>query len=390
MSLTRQQAQDRGGAAKPTSTGSLGGTTQAGPGNGGHIVLEGIGKSYGGTDVVPRLDLTIKRGEFFALLGPSGCGKTTTLRIIAGLEEPTRGRVHLDGVDVTNTPSSRRNVNMVFQSHALFPNLTVWENVAFGLRVRRVPRSQISTRVRDALAMVRLAGVEQRRPAELSGGQQQRVALARALVNLPAALLLDEPLGALDLALRRAMQRELKDIQARTDTTFVYVTHDQEEAMVMADRVAVMRDGRLEQVGTCRELYNAPTSTFVAGFVGASNILSGRAELAPGDLVRLAVDDGDVFVDVPAHRATERLHVVVRPERISLRPLPEPASVMTGTVTRATFLGQFTEYRVQTSSGRELIVHDLGVDAGPQVGDRVHMYWRAADSIELAEADVKS
>ena len=352
----------------------------------GHIILERIGKTYDGVEVLPDLDLAISRGEFFVLLGPSGCGKTTTLRIIAGLEAPTRGRTLLDGKDVTQTPSSKRNVNMVFQSHALFPHLTVWGNVAFGLQVKKVSSSDIERRVSEALHTVRLHGVDDRRPAELSGGQQQRVALARALVNRPAALLLDEPLGALDLALRREMQRELKDIQVRTGTTFVYVTHDQEEAMAMADRVAVMRGGLLEQVGTPRELYDAPASTFVAGFVGASNILAGPATPVGEGLVSVAIGDGHNILAPAPQTIRDLTHVLVRPERVSLEPVNAPASKLPGTVTQKTFLGQFMEYRVRVSDSVELVVHDAGVrDGDPDLGERVELQWRAADGVLLNE-----
>jgi len=352
----------------------------------GHIVLERIGKAYDGVEVLPDLDLAINRGEFFVLLGPSGCGKSTTLRIIAGLEAPTRGRTLLDGKDVTRTPSSRRNVNMVFQSHALFPHLTVWGNVAFGLQVKRVSRPEIERRVREALHTVRLQGVEDRRPAELSGGQQQRVALARALVNRPAALLLDEPLGALDLALRREMQRELKDIQVQTGTTFVYVTHDQEEAMVMADRVAVMRAGLLEQVGTPRELYDAPASTFVAGFVGASNILAGPAKPLGEGLVSVAIGDGHEILAPAPQTHSAHAHVLVRPERVSLGPVEQPASRLAGTVTQKTFMGQFMEYRVRVSNSVEIVIHDAGGrDGDPEVGDRAELQWRAGDGVLLDE-----
>src|SRR5438128_4940237 len=237
------------------------------------IALEGVSKGFGETRAVRDVTLAIGEGEFFSLLGPSGCGKTTTLRMIAGFEVPDEGRVLLHGKDVTSTLPSRRPVNMVFQQYALFPHMSVYDNVAFGLKVKRVPRAEHRDRVHEMLRVVSLEGMDKRRARQLSGGQQQRVALARALVNRPAALLLDEPLGALDVKLRKHMQLELKRIQHDLGTTFVYVTHDQEEALAMSDRIAVMNGGRVEQLGTPREIYEHPASDFVADFVGTVNVL---------------------------------------------------------------------------------------------------------------------
>src|SRR6185369_13755266 len=243
------------------------------------IELVGVAKEFAAhgeiVAAVNGIDLVIQSGEFFSMLGPSGCGKTTTMRMIAGFEDPTRGSVYLKGRDVTGVPANRRDVNMVFQSYALFPHMSVAENVAFGLEQRRVPKEEIRTRVGEMLDIVDLAGREKRRPKELSGGQQQRVALARALVNRPSALLLDEPLGALDLKLRQAMQVELKRIQREVGITFVYVTHDQGEALTMSDRIAVMNEGAVEHLGTPRDIYEYPRTKFVAGFIGTSNLLSG-------------------------------------------------------------------------------------------------------------------
>src|SRR5262245_14565954 len=255
------------------------------------IELMGVNKLFPSATAtvvaVEDVDLRVGAGEFFSLLGPSGCGKTTTLRMLAGFEEPTSGRILLYGKDMVGVPPYRRDVNMVFQHYALFPHMTVYDNIAFGLRHKKVPKDEIRRRVADALRLVELEGREQRRPRQLSGGQQQRVALARALVNRPRALLLDEPLGALDLKLRRAMQLELKRIQREVGITVVYVTHDQEEALTMSDRLAVMNAGRIEQLGTPRDLYERPATRFVADFLGTSNILSGRLERV-GDGWRLA------------------------------------------------------------------------------------------------------
>ncbi len=266
------------------------------PDTDGHIVLEGVTKLFGDFKAVDDVNLTIAKGEFFSLLGPSGCGKTTTLRMIAGFEEPTVGRILLEGEDVTYVPAAKRHVNMVFQAYALFPHMTVWENVAFGLKIKKVPRAELEQRVAEAMATVRLEGMEKRRPGQLSGGQQQRVALARALVNRPAALLLDEPLGALDLKLRKEMQLELKRIQTETRTTFVYVTHDQEEALTMSDRIAVMDRGLVEQVAAPRELYEQPATPFVAGFIGVSNVIRLRPDRREDGLVVMDAGEGQRIV----------------------------------------------------------------------------------------------
>src|SRR3954470_12367940 len=242
------------------------------------IALEGISKRFGKHEAVRDVSLSIREGEFFSLLGPSGCGKTTTLRMIAGFEVPDTGRIYLQGEDVTSLFSNRRPLNMVFQQYALFPHMSIYDNVAFGLKVKGVPRAEHKPRIDEILTVVALVGYERRKPRELSGGQQQRVALARALVNRPAALLLDEPLGALDVKLRRHMQRELKRIQVELGTTFVYVTHDQEEALAMSDRIAVMNEGRIEQVGPPREIYERPASPFVADFVGSLNTIEVRVD----------------------------------------------------------------------------------------------------------------
>src|SRR5947199_3266602 len=266
------------------------------------IALEGVSKRFGKVGAVHDVTLTIGEGEFFSLLGPSGCGKTTTLRMIAGFEVPDEGRIVLQGRDVTSVSPNRRPVNMVFQQYALFPHMSIYDNVAFGLKVKRVPKEEHSDRVHELLRVVSLEGMERRRPRQLSGGQQQRVALARALVNRPAALLLDEPLGALDVKLRKQLQLELKRIQHELGTTFVYVTHDQEEALAMADRIAVMNGGKVEQIGAPREVYEQPQTAFVADFIGSLNLFEVRvdevvggfsvARLAEGERVVVPVGEG--------------------------------------------------------------------------------------------------
>ncbi|MEV4674933.1 ABC transporter ATP-binding protein [Actinomadura sp. NPDC049382] len=352
------------------------------------IELAGVQKAYhahGETVAAVRgVDLEIAQGEFFSLLGPSGCGKTTTMRMIAGFEEPTAGRVRLHGRDVTGVPPNRRDVNMVFQSYALFPHMSVFENVAFGLRRRGVPKAEITRRVGDMLGIVDLAGREKRRPAELSGGQQQRVALARALVNRPRALLLDEPLGALDLKLRQAMQVELKRIQREVGITFVYVTHDQGEALTMSDRIAVMNDGLIEQLGTPREIYEHPASRFVAGFIGTSNLLGGEvAETGPGTAVISYGADGRIEVPVRdglAVAAGERLELTVRPEKIGIGP-ERPADGLCGvrgTVTEVVYLGTSTNYNITTAAGADVVVFLQNATSADDIaarGDTVWLSW---------------
>ncbi|MEV0199852.1 ABC transporter ATP-binding protein [Nonomuraea sp. NPDC050691] len=347
------------------------------------IELDGVVKEYLShgevVQAVKGVTLDIAEGEFFSLLGPSGCGKTTTMRMIAGFEEPSRGMVRLHGADVTNVPPNKRDVNMVFQSYALFPHMNVWDNVAFGLKQRRTPQEEIRRRVGEMLEIVDLAGREKRRPREMSGGQQQRVALARALVNRPRALLLDEPLGALDLKLRQAMQIELKRIQREVGITFVYVTHDQSEALTMSDRIAVMNDGLVEQLGGPREIYEKPASAFVAGFIGTSNLLTG---VAAGGV--LEIGGGRVLVPERDGEVT----VTVRPEKITIS-LDKPdgeVSVVPGTVSEVVYLGTYNSYAVRLGDGTEVTVfqqnaHDATTTA--ERGDPVWLSWPAQHSYAI-------
>jgi spermidine/putrescine transport system ATP-binding protein len=339
------------------------------------IELIGVDKQFtaGGHDVraVEHVDLRIAEGEFFSLLGPSGCGKTTTLRMIAGFEEPTSGQILLHGRDMVGVPPFRRDVNMVFQQYALFPHMDVFENVAFGLRRKKVAKDEIARRVAEALALVELQGREKRRPRQLSGGQQQRVALARALVNRPRALLLDEPLGALDLKLRQAMQLELKRIQREVGITFVYVTHDQEEALTMSDRLVVMNAGRIEQLGSPRELYEYPATRFVANFIGTSNILTGRLE-RKGDawaLAGLGPDQRVVVTDAGQAAHGEEVELAVRPEKVVLRaehdPPPPDRCALRATVTEVVYLGTSTQYRTVTDGGAAVAVYRQNTSATP-------------------------
>jgi spermidine/putrescine transport system ATP-binding protein len=319
---------------------------------GGRIELKSLTKRFTET-AVDAIDLDIASGEFFSLLGPSGCGKTTTLRMIAGFEQPTSGQILLDGVDVSRVPPEKRNVNTVFQSYALFPFLTVFDNVAFGLRYRKVDRSEKARRVNQALELVEMTSYAKRRPSELSGGQQQRVALARALVLNPAVLLLDEPLGALDAKLRRSLKVELKALQERVGITFLYVTHDQEEALTMSDRLAVMHDGQLAQVGTPREVYDEPASTYVADFLGVSNLMPVEV-IASGPSPRCQVKLGDcvLYVDSGSVAPTGPGKLCIRPENVMLEingALGDNRAP--GMIERTVFLGSHTQVYVQLAAG---------------------------------------
>jgi len=326
------------------------------------IRLERVVKRFDDVVAVDGISLEIPPGSFFALLGPSGCGKTTTLRMIGGFEEPDEGAIYLGDRDVVGLPPYRRDVNTVFQSYALFPHLSVFENVAFGLRRRRVDGKQLRGRVEEILRLVGLEGVGGRKPRQLSGGQQQRVALARALVNRPQVLLLDEPLGALDLKLRKQMQLELKQIQHELGLTFVHVTHDQEEAMTMADAIAVMDAGRIEQLGPPSELYERPATAFVAGFLGVSNLLPGTA-VAP-DRVRL--DAGDE-VRAEVGDRTGRVAVGIRPEKIRLGRGGEDENTLAGTVRETAYVGVATQYVVETRAGT-LMVYVQNDASAPSLG----------------------
>jgi len=332
----------------------------------GEVRLVGLVKSFGNATAVNGIDLDIPAGEFFSLLGPSGCGKTTTLRMIAGFEQPTSGTVLLDGDDMTYVSPSRRNVHTVFQSYALFPHLRVFDNVAFGLRRKRVDKSQIRTRVREALELVELGRFADRKPAQLSGGQQQRVALARALVLKPAVLLLDEPLGALDAKLRRQLQLELKQLQEQVGITFVYVTHDQEEALTMSDRIAVMNHGRVEQVAKPRDVYEEPATAFVADFLGTSNLMAATVTGASGTGAAVR-PDGGLESEARAGDIGARgpVKIVIRPERVGIKESGDPGpNLLPGMVQRAVYLGSGTQVTVLLANGQRVtaLVQNTGAD----------------------------
>jgi spermidine/putrescine transport system ATP-binding protein len=351
------------------------------------VRLDHVTKRFHDVTAVNDVVLDIERGEFFSMLGPSGCGKTTTLRMIGGFEESTSGTIYLGDADVTGLPPFKRDVNTVFQNYALFPHLNVFENVAFGLRRRRVTDTDIRTRVTSMLELVELPGYEARKPSQLSGGQQQRVALARALVNHPRVLLLDEPLGALDLKLRKQMQLELKRIQTEVGITFIYVTHDQEEAMTMSDRIAVMRHGMIEQLGNPEELYERPSTVFVAGFLGVSNLLDGDVVGRENGFVAVRVGDGTVL-RAPAEMANgrDKVRVGVRPEK--LRVIPggsdpggDGLNVLDGTVLDASYIGVSTQYLVETHDGHRLTVYTQNLETSGASelltdGHPVRLTWR--------------
>jgi spermidine/putrescine transport system ATP-binding protein len=360
------------------------------------IQLVGVAKEFTAhgeiVAAVKGVDLTISSGEFFSMLGPSGCGKTTTMRMIAGFEEPTRGSVFLKGTEVTWVPPHKRDVNMVFQSYALFPHMSVFENVAFGLRRKNASKAEIARLVGEMLDLVDLTGREKRRPRALSGGQQQRVALARALVNRPSALLLDEPLGALDLKLRQAMQVELKCIQREVGITFIYVTHDQGEALTMSDRIAVMNEGQIEHLGSPREIYERPRTKFVAGFIGTSNLLAGRIsrvdtghsviDVNPDERIVVPVGGGTVVVG-------QSVELTVRPEKIDMTtaaPGTRAGSCLTGTVTEVVYLGTSTNYNVTTSTGAEVTIFTQNASSADDIavrGDRVWLSWEPQHSYPI-------
>jgi spermidine/putrescine transport system ATP-binding protein len=357
------------------------------------IALEGVSKRFGKAAAVSDVTLEIGEGEFFSLLGPSGCGKTTTLRMIAGFEVPDSGRILLQGTDVTTVFSNRRPVNMVFQQYALFPHMSIYDNVAFGLKVKGVPRKEHKGRVLEILRVVELEGFENRRPRQLSGGQQQRVALARALVNQPAALLLDEPLGALDVKLRKQMQLELKRIQTDLGTTFVYVTHDQEEALSMSDRIAVMNGGRVEQIAGPREIYEHPATAFVADFIGSLNAIDFTVhELVGGYAVMRLGDAERVVLPVGSDTSTgDSLRVAVRPERVQIGPMggsaADTGTRLEGTVEQVVYLGMYTQFHVETAAGR-LVSHRLADELLEPLepASRVTLTWEPEHTAVLGDA----
>ena len=366
------------------------------------IRLDHVTKRFGDVTAVDDMTLEIRRGEFFSLLGPSGCGKTTTLRMIGGFEEVTAGSIFLGDAEVTDLPPFKRATNTVFQNYALFPHLNVFENIAFGLRRRKTPATEIRHQVEFMLNLVELPGYEQRKPSQLSGGQQQRVALARALVNNPRVLLLDEPLGALDLKLRKQMQVELKRIQSEIGITFIFVTHDQEEAMTMSDRIAVMRHGRIEQLGAPEELYEHPRTTFVAGFLGVSNLLDGEVVGRDDGVLDVRLAEGSV-IRAPAQDVTgSAVRIGVRPEKLRVlalgadgaggEALDPQTNRLEGVVIDASYVGVSTQYLVETADGHRITVYSQNLEtsgAGEILADgaRVGLTWRPQHTFVIDRDD---
>lgn len=364
------------------------------------LELKNIKKSFQeGEDVLESICLTAKKGEFVTLLGSSGCGKTTTLRIIAGLEQPDSGQVFLNGKDVTSLEPNQRNVNTVFQNYALFPHMNVADNIGYGLKLKKTPKAEISRRVKEMLELVQLSGFEKRKPSELSGGQRQRVAIARALVNNPEVLLLDEPLGALDLQLRRAMQHELKRLQKKLGITFIYITHDQEEAINMSDTIAVMNHGRFEQIGTPDEIYNHPKTSYVATFVGNANILTGVVENIgteeTGDtskLITVRTDAGKVKVSMNNANITaesdkeyllqkgEKVTIAVRSENIRFEENND-CDGLNAEVIEKTFAGGQLRVVLKTSEGQEIVASRYGIDTNVSVGEKVRCCFLPIDAV---------
>ncbi|HET7380389.1 MAG TPA: ABC transporter ATP-binding protein [Gaiellales bacterium] len=344
---------------------------------GGEVTVVDLVKQFGEVTAVDGINLQMPAGEFFSMLGPSGCGKTTTLRMIAGFEQPTSGRILLDGDDMAYTPPHKRNVNTVFQSYALFPHLNVYDNVAFGLKRQKRPKAEIRQRVAEALELVQLTGLEKRKPAQMSGGQQQRVALARALVLKPAVLLLDEPLGALDAKLRKALQIELKQLQQQVGITFIYVTHDQEEALTMSDRIAVMSDGRVEQVGPPQEVYEEPTTTFVADFLGVSNLMTVTAHGEFGGRCKVALGEFELFAANGELGTTGETRMVIRPERVHLEPHESTGeNRMPGMVENVVYLGNANQIIIGLAHGEKIqaLVQNTGEELTYRQGDPLKVF----------------
>ncbi len=354
------------------------------------LSLQGITKSFDGTPVLRGIDLEAAQGEFITLLGSSGCGKTTTLRIIAGLESPDEGRVLLEGRDMTDAEPNKRDVNTVFQSYALFPHMTVEQNVGYALKLRKRPKTEIKEEVKRMLELVQLSGFEKRRPGELSGGQKQRVAIARSLINRPKLLLLDEPLGALDLQLRRQMQQELKRLQKKLGITFIYITHDQEEALNMSDRIAVMREGRFEQIGTPAQVYDQPKTSYVARFVGEANIVKGKVGAVHGDRVEFLGSQGKALFLSRGYSfaAGEEVTLAVRGEQAqAVKGLDGPG--LHGVVREKSFAGGMLRISVELAGGEEFICRSQGIDSQLVPGDPVRITWEPEQPCPVDRPEIR-
>ena len=340
------------------------------------VEIEGVNKIYGSNHVVRDLNLTVDEGEFLTLLGSSGCGKTTTLRMIAGFEEPTTGTIKVEGESIEEKEPFERNVNTVFQSYALFPHKTIYDNVAYGLKMKKVPKAEIKERVTQMLEMVQLSGFENRYPSQLSGGQKQRVAIARALINRPKVLLLDEPLGALDLKLRKQMQLELKRLQKKLNITFIYVTHDQEEALTMSDRIAVMHDGVVDQLASPTDIYEHPATKFVATFIGETNIYDGCITSIKDGIATVTLENGAVKVACDDSFAIlEYATVSVRPEKMRFDTVPHDGFELVAQVKDYVYVGSVLKCIVSLPNGNELKIERLAGQELPEIGSRIFPYW---------------
>ena len=350
------------------------------------VSLIDVEKRFGSNLVVRKMNMEIYEGEFLTLLGPSGCGKTTTLRMIAGFEDATSGIIKVQGERVENKEPYQRDVNTVFQNYALFPHMTVFDNVAYGLTIKKVPKDEIRQRVAEMLELVQLTDYERRKPDELSGGQKQRVAIARALINRPKVLLLDEPLGALDLKLRKQMQIELKRLQRKLGITFVYVTHDQEEALTMSDRIAVMNAGVIEQLGTPMEIYDHPLTRFVAGFIGESNIFDGTVTAVEGDLLRVDTPAGKLLTRGSGFAVGEEMHVSIRPEYLEAGERSADGFDLPARIKDFTYMGTVVKTALDMADGTELKLSRFEQDANAHEGDKVYLSWRPEKSVPIKKS----
>jgi len=347
------------------------------------VKIDNVNKKYGDNHVVRDLFLEIKQGEFLTMLGPSGCGKTTTLRMIAGFETPTSGNIYIEGQEIQNTEPYEREVNTVFQNYALFPHMSIYDNLAFGLSVKKVNKEEIKKRVTEILELVQLVGFENRKPDQLSGGQKQRVAIGRALINRPKVLLLDEPLGALDLKLRKQMQFELKRLQKKLGITFIYVTHDQEEALTMSDRIAIMYGGDLEQIGTPKEIYEKPKSKFVADFIGESNIFYGVVDSIENDVLDVKLENGNAIAADTNVKNNEIIYVLVRPENIKLSKVPVEGFTLLGKVKEHVYIGNVNKTIVVLPTGMEVKMNTNPKAELLEVGSEICVYWDKDDAVVI-------
>lgn len=353
------------------------------------VMLKNVDKSYGENKVVKDLNLSVMEGEFLTLLGPSGCGKTTTLRMIAGFEDVTEGLITIEGEDVCGKPPYKRNVNTAFQNYALFPHMNVFDNIAFGLREKKVKKAEIEKRVTEMLELVQLTGFDKRMPSQMSGGQKQRVSIARALVNRPKVLLLDEPLGALDLKLRKQMQVELKHLQKKLGITFIYVTHDQEEALTMSDRIAVMNGGILEQIGSPSEIYDHPATKFVADFIGESNILEANVESVDGDSVNILIETGKAPVYGTGFSAGEMVYLSIRPEKLKASLTPVEGFSVYGVVKEHIYVGSTIKTVVALPNGQELRMSSVPGSELYPADTGLFLYWELKDPVVMHTSEEK-